>query len=216
VSQQINLYNPEFAPKRDLTSLSALAIAWGLAILVVTGAILTTTVRLNDVKYELVQEAQARQVAQAEMTRYATQLSARKPDLELASELTRLEHGLASRAEVMNTLHAGVIGDVRGFSEHLEAFARQTISGLWLTGLKVSSAGQDIVIEGRATQPELVPGYVKRLNREKIMQGHAFSELEMRRPESSAGAKRKTNQKYIEFRLSTLPVVGTAGSKGRR
>ena len=216
MSQQINLYNPEFAPKRDLTSLSALAIAWGLAILVVTGAILTTTVRLNDVKHKLVEEALARQVAQAEMTRLATQLSVRKPDLKLASELTRLEHGLASRAEVMNTLHAGVIGDVRGFSEHLEAFARQTISGLWLTGLKVSSAGQDIVIEGRATQPELVPGYVKRLNREKIMQGHAFSELEMRRPESSDGVKRKTHLKYIEFRLSTLPVVATAGSEGRR
>ena len=203
MSQQINLYNAEFALKRDLSSLSALAAAWGLAVLVVFAAIFATTARVNSVKNKLVQESQARQVAQAEMTRLATRLAARKPDLELAAELARLEDGLASRNEVMRTLHAGVIGDVQGFSGHFEAFARQTLSGLWLTGLQVSRAGHDIVLEGRATKPELVPGYVQRLNSEQVMQGHAFSQLEMRRPEAANGANRKRRSKYIEFRLST-------------
>lgn len=213
MSQQINLYNADFAPKRDLSSLSALATAWGLAVLIVVAAVLATTARLDKVKQNLVQESQARGVAQTEMTRLATQLAARKPDLQLAAELVRLENGLASRNEVMRTLHAGVIGDIQGFSGHLEAFARQTLSGLWLTNLEVSSAGRNVVIEGRATQPELVPGYVRRLNREQVMQGHAFSQLEMQRPASSSGTRQDSQSKYIEFRLSTLPVAD-GGSRG--
>jgi hypothetical protein len=214
VSQQINLYNADFAPKRDFSSLSALATAWGLAVLIVVAAVLATSARLEKVKQNLAQESQARSVAQAEMTRLATRLSSRRPDLELAAQLVRLENGLASRNEVMRTLHAGVIGDIQGFSEHLEAFARQTLSGLWLTGLEVSSAGRDVVIEGRATEPELVPGYVRRLNQEQVMQGHAFSQLEMQRPASGSGAKQHSQSKYIEFRLSTLPVATDGGSRG--
>jgi len=216
VSQQINLYNADFAPKRDFSSLPALATAWGLAVLIVVAAVFVTTARLDKLKQNLVQESQARVVAQTEMTRLATQLAARKPDPELVAELGRLEDGLASRNEVMRTLHAGVIGDIQGFSEHLEAFARQTLSGLWLTGLEVSSAGRDVVIEGRATQPELVPGYVRRLNREHVMQGHAFSQLEMKRPESASGSKQHSQSKYIEFRLSTLPGVADARLRGAK
>jgi hypothetical protein len=216
VSQQINLYNAEFAPKRDFTSLSALVAAWGIAVVVVVAALVVTTDRVDNVQDSLEQESRARGVAQAEMTRLAAQLSARKPNTELAAELARLEAGLASRNEVMRTLHAGEIGDMRGFSEHLEAFARQTLTGLWLTRLKVSTAGQDIVLEGRATEPELVPGYVKRLNREQVMQGHAFSQLEMRRPGSGSGDRQYNQSKYIEFRLATLPGVADVGSWGER
>lgn len=214
MSQQINLYNADFAPKRDFSSLSALATAWGLAVLIVVAAVLATSARLDKVKQNLAQESLARSVAQAEMTRLATRLSSRRPDLELAAKLVRLENGLASRNEVMRTLHAGVIGDIQGFSEHLEAFARQTLSGLWLTGLEVSSAGRNVVIEGRATLPELVPGYVRRLNQEQVMRGHAFSQLEMQRPASSSGARQHSQSKYIEFRLSTLPVATDGGSRG--
>ena len=203
MSQQINLYNAAFAPKRDFSTLSGLAAAWGIAVLVVLVAMLAMGIRTSNVKHNLVQESQVRVAAQAEMTRMASRLSARKSDPGLAAELARLEDGLASRKEVMSTLDVGVIGDSQGFSGSLEASARQSFSGLWLTGLKVASAGQDVVLEGRAVRPDLVPGYLKRLNREEVMQGHSFAELEMRRPDSNKTAKRQPKPEYIEFRLST-------------
>lgn len=213
MSQQINLYNVAFEPKRDFSSLSGLAAAWGIAVLVVLVAMLAMAIRTSNVKHNLMQESQARVAAQAEMTRLASRLSARKPDPGLAAELAQLEDGLASRTEVMNTLDAGVIGDMQGFSGYLEAFARQSFSGLWLTGLKVASAGQDVVLEGRAVRPELVPGYLKRLNREEVMQGHSFAELEMRRPDSNEANKQRAQAKYVEFRLSTLSTAGSQGSQ---
>ena len=214
MSQQINLYNAAFAPRRDLLSLSGLATAWGMAVLVIVVAMLATGVRTSNLEHNMVQESRTRAAAQAEMTRLATQLSSRKSDPQLAAELSRLEYGLASRKEVMNTLHAGVIGDMQGFSGYLEAFARQSFSGLWLTGLKVASAGQDVVLEGRAVRPDLVPGYLKRLKREEVMQGHSFAELEMRQPDANGTAGRHAQPEYVEFRLSTLATVGSAGSQG--
>jgi hypothetical protein len=213
LSQQINLYNPAFAPKRDFSSLSGLATIWGVALFVVIVAMLTTTVRTSNARHNLERESQLRDAAQTEMTRLTSQLAARKSNPGLATELARLKEGVASREQVMNTLGAGVIGDLEGFSGYLEAFARQSFSGLWLTGLKVASAGQDVVLEGRAVRPDLVPGYLKRLNREEVMQGHSFAELEMHRPASDETGKAQAQAKYVEFRLSTLPTGDSEGSK---
>lgn len=211
MSQQINLYNPAFERKRDLLSFPGAVTAWGAALGLVIVVMLGMTLRNSNLEHKLAQTAAQRDAAQADMTRLAGQLAARKGNPELAAEVQRLEAALASRKEVMSTLQGGVIGDTRGFSAHLTAFARQSFSGLWLTGLRVSNAGQDVVLEGRAMRPELVPNYLRRLNREEVMRGHAFAELEMRRPES-ADPEVQAAANYIEFRLSTLSPVAADNS----
>jgi hypothetical protein len=187
LSQQINLYNPAFDRKRDLLSFPGTVTALGAALGLVIVLMLAMTLRSSNLEHKLAQTAAERDAAQADMTRLAGQLAARKANPELAAKVQLLEAALASRKEVMSTLQGGVIGDTRGFSAHLTAFARQSFSGLWLTGLRVSNAGQDVVLEGRAMRPELVPNYLRRLNREEVMRGHAFAELEMRRPDTDAG-----------------------------
>ncbi len=205
MSQQINLYNPAFEHKRDLLSLSGASSAWALAAAVVIVVLMAMSMRTSKLERDLVQASAERDAAQMQMNGLAGQLAARKADVGLAAEVAQLEADVSSREEVMSTLRAGVIGDTNGFSKHLSAFARQSFSGLWLTGLKVGSAGQHVVLEGRAIRPELVPNYLQRLNREEVMQGHAFAELEMRRPDSK-GEAAGVQATYIEFRLSTLPL----------
>lgn len=212
MSQQINLYNAAFERKRDLLSFPGAVTAWGVALGVVIVVVLALALRSSNLEHKLAQTNAERDAAQADMTRLAAQLAARKANPELAAEVQRLEAALASRKEVMSTLHDGVIGDTRGFSAHLTAFARQSFSGLWLTGLRVSSAGQDVVLEGRATRPELVPNYLRRLNREEVMRGHAFAELEMRRPETKRDGE-PAQANYIEFRISTLSLSTAAETR---
>jgi len=60
-----------------------------------------------------------------------------------------------------------------------------------------------------------VPSYLQRLNREEVMQGHAFAELEMRRPDSKGGAA-GAEATYIEFRLSTLPLASAFDAEDSR
>jgi hypothetical protein len=201
--QQINLYNPAFEQRRELLSLPGLALVWGSALALVVGALVLTTMRGTSLEQSLARQTADRAAAQAQLGQLAAQAAGRKPDPALAESLRNLEADLASRKQVMATLGDGVIGDTRGFSEHLKAFARQSFDGLWLTGVTVSSAGRDVVLEGRALAPDSVPGYVQRLNRELVMRGHTFAELEMRRPKEKDADAAASTPAYIEFRLAT-------------
>lgn len=214
MSQQFNLYNPAFEHKRDLLSFNGVVSAWSAGFVVFVVVILALMLRVNYLETELAHSVVERDATQAQMKQLAGQLAARKPDAKLAARVRQLEQGLSGRQEVLSTLHAGVIGDTRGFSAHLKAFARQSFAGLWLTGLKVAGAGEDVVLEGRAIRPELVPGYLQRLNREEVMRGHAFAELQMRRPDTDGG-KSQVTAKYVEFRLSTLPQADPEGGGAR-
>jgi hypothetical protein len=135
--QQINLYNPAFEQRRELLSLPGLALVWGSALALVVGALVLTTMRGTSLEQSLARQTADRAAAQAQLGQLAAQAAGRKPDPALAESLRNLEADLASRKQVMATLGDGVIGDTRGFSEHLKAFARQSFDGLWLTGITV-------------------------------------------------------------------------------
>jgi Tfp pilus assembly protein PilN len=205
VSQQINLYNPAFERKREVLSLPGLVVAWGAAVLLVAISAIIGAVRVSVLGAELREESAARTTAQAEVSRLSAQIAGRKRDASLVAEAARLEAELAGRDEVMTTLRGGIIGNTDGFSAYLRAFARQSFDGIWLTGFSLTGRGQDVSLEGRALRPELVPDYVRRLNREAVLKGHAFAELQMQRPDVKRSEDDGAPLAFIEFRLATLP-----------
>lgn len=211
--QQLNLYNAAFENKRELLSLPGLAVAWGGAIVLVVAVLVVMGMRTSDVEQQLARDSSERTTAQAQLTQLTTQVAARKLNPTLAEELANLDADLASRKQVMRTLGDGLIGDTKGFSEHLKAFARQSFDGLWLTGLSMTNAGRDIVVEGRTLAPDSVPGYVQRLNRELVMRGHAFSDLQMSRPEEKSADKAESSPAFIEFRLATVAQQVSTGAR---
>jgi hypothetical protein len=202
VSQQINLYNPALAPKVQVLSGRRLVLALAAAIagcLLVWGVAGMDAARLA--RAERVQAAQLAQL-QAEMTSLTQQVAARKPSAQLQGELQNLEALLSARNEVMALLASGRLGDTRGVSEYLRAFARQTTEGLWLTGLSIAQAGRDIVIQGRTRDADLVPVYLQKLRRETALRGHGFESLSVFQPQPPAGAV-SAPPDYLEFRMAT-------------
>jgi hypothetical protein len=153
--------------------------------------------------------------AQAEMQRLAGQVAGRKQDPLIAAEIARLESEITGRDEVMAVLKDGSLGDTSGFSEHLRAFARQSFEGVWLTGLHIAASGRDVAVEGRALHAEQVPGYLRRLNSETVMQGHPFSELLMQVPALDPADKSGARPPYIEFRLATSSETPAARAAAR-
>ncbi len=138
----------------------------------------------------------------------------------LDADIARLETEVKLGRASMDALKAGAIGNRQGFAEYLQAFSRQAIDGLWLTGFTIVGGG-DITIEGRVIQPELVPHYIQRLNREQTLQGRTFATLEMHVPKptpapvGAADAKvTKKTPRYLEFSLTTAEP-GTVVASGR-
>ena len=214
--QQINLYNSAFEERRALLSWNSAVAGW--LIVAVLVAAIATYQSVNVRSAEQRDRELAAQVAsaQAETQRLASAVSSRNKDPRIIEEISRLETDLKGRQEVMNILQAGGLGNTRGFSDHLKAFARQSFEGVWLTGLSIATAGRDVSVEGRALQAAYVPGYLKRLNGESAMQGHPFSELVIQEPAPDPAAKTPVRPNYVEFRLTTKPDVASAAKAGAR
>ncbi len=205
MSQQINLYNPLFEPRREWMSfnVAATVVLATLALIAVGSA--AASWRYNSLARQEQASAQRLTNAKEEMTRLASQLASRQKDPQLLAELDRAQAELKSRDEVVGVLQGGVLGNTAGYSEYLRAFARQSIEGVWLTGFSISGAGHHVVIEGRTLRAELVPDYLQRLNRERILQGSTFAEMQMQQPTPDVGDKKSAEPAYLEFKLATAP-----------
>jgi hypothetical protein len=103
------------------------------------------------------------------------------------------------RRSLLDGIQGGASGSVGGFSPYLTALARQTMQGVWLTGMEIGSGSGDLVLKGRVLESELVPLYIQRLNREPLFQGRAVRELRL-------AAKNEAGKRYVEFSLQ-IPLA---------
>ena len=212
--QQINLYNPAFEAQRTLLSFKGAVVGWIAMAVLVAAVSAYEMAALRSAEQQDRELAKQLATAQSEAQRLGGEMASRRHDPRIADEVARLEDDVRGRQEIMDVLHSGGLGDTRGFSEHLRAFARQSFEGVWLTGLSIATGGRDVLIEGRASQAAFVPGYLKRLNGESAMQGHPFSELVIQEPAPDPAAKTPVRPNYVEFKLTTKPDAGSVPKAG--
>lgn len=77
------------------------------------------------------------------------------------------------------------------YSDYLVALARQSLPGLWITGLSLRGQGADLELSGRMIDPEQLPPYLGRLQQEAQFKGRRFAQVEMhslQTPESVGGS----------------------------
>jgi hypothetical protein len=212
VTHNINLYDASLKTRRDpLGPLPALALVCcavvGMALAV--GWARDTTTRLGPIAEEGAAGLQARQRA---LRTAADSSAAKKPDPQVQNAVAEAQRTLLQRRAALQMLAASPVDSEGGLAARLEALARQSVDGLWLTGMVLRQ--DDVVLKGRALQPQLIPVYVQRLDREPSLQGRAFKALEVVRPlekpargASAAAAEGDApvpaqHSVYVEFTLS--------------
>lgn len=144
---------------------------------------------------------------QRQLDRLTAEFSQQRSGLTLEQELKKVANEADAQREVINALKSGVIGNTKGYSAYMQAFARQTPNGLWLTGFSIDGDAAQMSISGAALSPELVPGYIMRLNNEKVMRGKNFASLQMQLPKPETGkpeASKLAAAKYLEFNLQSV------------
>lgn len=184
MSQQINLFNPIFLEQKKVFGALPMAEALGI---IVAGALLLTWFagqRVDELDKtaaagKAVLAARERRLAEANV-----QFAPRQKTPALAAELANAEAELKSLNQVESVLRGGALGNAAGYSEYFRAFSRQNVSGLWLTGVSIVGAGNDIGVQGRALQPTLIPAYIARLKAERVMRGKSFASLDISRPDA--------------------------------
>jgi len=223
VSQQINLFNPIFLKQKKIFTAVHMAQTLGL---VTAGALLLAAygaVKTSQLAQHAAAGKAAVTAAEARLAKASTEFPPRQKSKELEAQVARMQGELQSLRDVQSVLERGELGNTAGYSEYWRAFARQSVHGVWLTGVTVVGAGKEIGLEGRALQPELVPGYIQRLTREAVLQGKTFGSLEISRPGAPAvvqaapapggaavsagtGGAGSVGAPFVEFRLATQPA----------
>jgi hypothetical protein len=210
MARQINLYNPALEERRDSWTLRNTVLGW--AMLMMAGGLWAAGAQywLRQVQVQEHDLAAIVSGARADSQKVSALLIEHSRNPAVAAKISALEQEVKGRRDAMRILQGGGLGDMRGFSEYLRAFARQSFEGIWLTGLKIGAGGRDIAVEGRALNAEFVPNYLRRLGGESIMQGHAFSQLMIQLPKPQGAGMPESKPPFVEFRLSAAPGAGSA------
>jgi hypothetical protein len=206
MSQQINLYNPIFLKQEKYFSTKAIGQAFALVVAGLAAFYAFALVQTRSAEGLLAQ-------TRAQVTQQRDRFVAVTPKFTpaarskvLEAELVRVEKEVKTRRDTLNALSTGELGNTTGFSEFLAALARQTVQGVWLTGIVIGESGKDLRIDGRALRPELVPAYLKALNEEPVMRGREVTEMKvtaMDAPKSDAKSARPVGpERYVEFGLT--------------
>ena len=213
MSQQINLFNPIFLKQKRHFSAITMAQALGV-VLVGVLAMYAYQVRQNQTLARVVahadQEVEARRT---QIVRFGKEFSTQGASRALTDELAAAEARLAQRIGLLDDVRTGVGGDARGYSRYLAALARQTMPGVWLTGLDIGGKSSALVIKGRALDSALVPAYLRALNRVAPLAGRRVDELRLTAKEAANAVPPRDMpapsepDRYIEFSLA-IPLRG--------
>lgn len=227
MAQQINLYNPIFLQEKKHFSAVTMLQALGLllaGVLVFYGYAINESRTLaraaSDTQRQL--QTQAEQV-----TRMTLEFSPEGRSKLLGEEMARATARLKQREELLAVLRTGGLGNTEGFARYLSAFSRQTTPGVWLTGFTIGGDEAELQLKGRVLHPDLVPAYIRVLNREEVMRGRRVAEMrltarEERLPEgtSAPGAPPSSVTppatpppapfRYVEFSIAAVRGTGAA------
>lgn len=204
MAQQINLVNQAF--RRQKRHFSAAAMVQGLALMAVAVICLAAYLAHRvDQAGATLKGADASAAAQREqLLRFGKDFSPQGRSKLLEDELVRAQAQLKSRQALLDALRIEGIGGAAGFSGYLRAFARQSVTGVWLTGVSIDANGEQLGLEGRVLHADLVPAYLRALGKEEVMRGRQVASLKLTAREAAADAAvpAKGPARYVEFTLS--------------
>ncbi|CAH0289976.1 hypothetical protein SRABI118_04042 [Massilia sp. Bi118] len=216
MSQQINLFNPEFLQKKKIFTANTMAIALGVLVFGLVAVGVAARVRVAGLQAQADSGAAQLEKTQKRLASVTAEFTPKKEDPRLAEELGLAQGELAGLKEVAGVIERGELGDKQGYAEYFRALARQSTEGLWLTGVRIEGAGLDIGVRGRAMDPAMVPGFLGRLRNERVMQGKPVGSLQI--GEAAAlktvrdGKETSAPAPYVEFSLQSAPPAH-AGDK---
>ena len=210
MNQQINLFHPIFRKEEKKFSAATMLQA---GLLVLAGIVLMygySWWRTQALRGQLRDINSQHTAALARLNDISAKLPMRHGDPRLEQEVRDLEKRIQAVQQIRSVARADLFKGAPGYSEYLVALARQSTSGLWLTGLTIAGAGESLVLTGRTNYPELVPGYLQRLSAEHTLAGLQFEIFQLIRPVHTAANHDKGTpevlEPYVEFEVRSKPL----------
>ena len=223
MAQQINLFNPIFLKQKKYFSAVTMLQSLGL---VLAGVLAFYGYTLYGTRMQSRVAADSAQQLASQTQQVALMASQGRSRL-LQDELAQTQGRLKQREETLTMLRTGGLGNTAGFARYLTALAHESVGGVWLTGFSICGDEAELHLSGRVLQADLVPAYLRALNREEVMRGRRIAELRLTAREErdastaapganpapagpSSGGAAPPNR-YVEF--SVIALRSAAGAR---
>lgn len=190
--QQVNLYKPEFRPRRQRMTAVSVALMAGLVLALVLAAGGWYQYRAAGLEQTLQAERAGNAQIQQSIDRMGEEIQSRRPDPQLELAVERVTDTLSRRQRLLDRVERLANNRTGGFAAPMAALARQVPQDLWLTGLQLQQ--DHVSLQGRTRTGSLVPVYLERLGEEAAFAGQVFGRFELSRSEEHP---------WIEFRVAT-------------
>jgi hypothetical protein len=211
VSQQINLFNPQFLEKEKYFSALAMTQALGLIVLGLAAFYGFAFWQEKNLARQTGESGRAYEQQKQQFAKVSAELSPEKREAQLDQDLKSMEAAIALRQALQRELGTGGSAGPAGYSEYLRAFARQTVQGLWLTSIQIAEGGGQLNVSGRALQADLVPVLIGRLKQESVLRGRSLEALAITR--STAGKDPRT---IVDFTVTSQGFSETGNAPAAR
>jgi MSHA biogenesis protein MshI len=202
--QSVNLYTAELRPKKELLQAGTAVLALMALVLVMVGIAGVTQWQSQQARAEQSKMSARVEALNAGVASLTQTIEARQARPQQRDELERVAGEVGQRRRILADIEVLAAEKSRGFSSYLEALARQTLNGLWLTGIHLAESGAYVALEGQARAGERVPAYLERLSQESVFKGSAFESFTLDRPEDS---------NVLSFHMATAVKAGEAADE---
>lgn len=200
MSQQVNLYQPIFRKQKRKFSAKAILQATVAMVLGIVALYGYTWWQVRELRNEAIQTDKQLATMTARLDEVTKQFAARLMSKTLQEQVTALEKRVAEKQNLQQTLQGATLTNTQGFSDYFVAFARQHVPGIWLTSFSIVGSTEQLTLQGRSSDPEIVPRYIQRLSAEPRLGGIEFRTFQMSRP---AADPKGAPVSYVDFLVRT-------------
>lgn len=184
--QQVNLYLPEFQPRRVWLDVPQMGAALGVVLVLLIVMIFLSATRTEQMAEEVEAEREQLRELQSRVQTLAAELPARRGQ-NIEEQVAELRADVARREQILRLITQQNLGNADGFSEQLVSLARHVPDDLALSAFSLQSGGQYVEMIGRVRQPEVVPLYLQNLRRDNSFADVRLGVLEVAREPDDKG-----------------------------
>lgn len=184
--QQVNLYLPEFQPRRVWLDVPQMGAALGLVLLLIIAMVFFSAARTDQLSEALEAEREQLEALQSQVQALAAELPARRGK-NIDEQVAQLRADVARREQILRLITQQNLGNADGFSEQLVSLARHVPDDLALSAFSLQAGGQYVELFGRVRQPEIVPLYLQNLRRDRSFSDVRLGVLEVAREPDDNG-----------------------------
>jgi len=189
MSQQINLLNPALIRKRDFLNPNTIVMLFGVLFVGLITYTIFERSTLSELQIKRTEAANALASTQSRLTEMMASKTVSNDKTAILNQIKQLKEKETMQKAMINAVTQNGDAKKPSYAGLLRAFAKQSIDGLWITGLSINQDAEQLRISGRTLNADLVPKYIAKLRAEPALKGKTFSELTMHINEAAETAK---------------------------